>query len=120
MYDINVTTEFTAVHCLRNYPEEPHEHRWKVTVTVRATELDEAGMGVDFLLLDRLIHDVIAPLDGQNFNDHPAFQKLSPSTEVIAKYLFDKMDADLRHKRYRLYSVTVWETPTQNVVYYGN
>lgn len=120
MYDVNVTTRFKALHCLRGYPEVSHSHDWKVTVTVRATELDELGMGVDFLVLDKLMKEVIAPLDGQDLNAHPAFQTINPSTEHVAKYIFEQMGPGLRTPRYRLFSVSVWETETQNVVYYDD
>ncbi|MDD3181945.1 MAG: 6-carboxytetrahydropterin synthase [Alphaproteobacteria bacterium] len=122
MYDINVTTQFDAVHCLRGYPEDfevPHNHTWKVVVTVRATTLDELGMGIDFLVLDKLMKDVITPFEGQDLNEHAAFQTINPSTEYIAKYIYDRMEPALRTDRYKLYSVSVSETDTQNVIYYG-
>ena len=49
--DIFIKTHFSGGHHLRAYPgncENPHGHNWKVKVTVRARELDQLGMGIDF------------------------------------------------------------------------
>lgn len=57
MYDIFINTHFAGAHHLRDYPgdcELPHGHNWKVTVTVRATELDQLGMGIDFKVLKNM------------------------------------------------------------------
>ncbi len=54
MFNIFIKSHFSAGHHLRDYPgncERPHGHNWKVKVTVRATELDKLGMGIDFKTL---------------------------------------------------------------------
>ena len=71
MYDIFVNTHFSSGHHLRDYPgscEVPHGHNWKVTVTVRAHELDQVGMGIDFKVLKKHVYEVIDELDHRNLN----------------------------------------------------
>ena len=122
MYDIIVTTHFDATHCLRGYPEDfevPHKHQWKVAVTVKATELDELGMGIDFLVLDKHLKAVVSVIDSQDLNELAVFRHINPSTEFIAKYIFDNIEGALQNDRYRLYSVGIAETETSAVVYYG-
>jgi len=122
MYDIFVTTHFAGAHHLRNYPgdcEHPHGHNWKVMVTVRATGLDQLGMGIDFKLLKKYVKEVVDTVDHRDLNEHPAFQAVNPSSEHIAKYIYDNLLPKLASDRYHLYSVGVSETETSSLIYYG-
>jgi len=120
MYDIFTRTHFSSGHHLRNYPgncERPHGHNWKVEVTVRATELDELGMGIDFKNLKKAVNVIMEELDHRDLNELPAFQKKNPSSENIAAYIFDRLRESLTCERYRPYSVTVCETDNCCVTY---
>jgi len=122
MLDIFIKTHFSGGHHLRNYPgncEKPHGHNWKVTVTVRATKLDQLGMGIDFKSLKSVVNKVVDDLDHRDLNDHPAFRDVNPSSEHIAMYIFSELRDELQTDRYSLYSVTVRETDTSGVTYYG-
>lgn len=122
MFDIFIKTHFSAGHHLRDYPgdcEKPHGHNWNVEVTVRATELDSLGMGVDFRVIKEAVKKVMDTLDHRDLNDHPAFMDKNPSSENIAVYIYDSLKAPLTDKRYTVYSVLVGETPTSGVIYRG-
>jgi len=122
MYDIFVKTHFSSGHHLRDYPgscELPHGHNWKVTVTVRAAELDQIGMGIDFKLLKQKVNDTVDYLDHKILNDLPEFSTINPSSEHIAQFIYDRLKDPLEHHRYELYSVTVFETDTSGLTYYG-
>lgn len=122
MIDIFIKTHFSGGHHLRNYPgncEKPHGHNWKVKVTVRATELDSLGMGIDFKALKGYVNKVVDDLDHCDLNNHPAFKEVNPSSEHIAMYIFKKLKQDLQTDRYSLYSVTIRETDSSGVTYYG-
>ena len=122
MYDIFIKTHFAGAHHLRDYPgdcEKPHGHNWKVEVTVRATELDQCGMGIDFKILKKIVKEVIDQLDHNDLNTLPAFLEKNPSSEHIAEFIFSKVKALLSSDRYSIYSVKVMETDTQGLTYYG-
>ena len=122
MFDIFIKTHFAGAHHLRDYPgdcEKPHGHNWKVDVTVRATELDQCGMGIDFKVLKKNVKEVIDKLDHNDLNTLPAFQEKNPSSEHIAEFIFAEVKALLSSDRYSLYSVRVMETDTQGLTYYG-
>ncbi len=122
MYDIFIKTHFAGAHHLRDYPgncEKPHGHNWKVDVTVRATELDQCGMGIDFKVLKKTVKEVIDILDHNDLNTLPAFQEKNPSSEHIAEFIFAEAKELLSNDRYSLYSVRVMETDTQGLTYYG-
>ena len=122
MYDIFIKTHFSSGHHLRDYPgscELPHGHNWKVTVTVRAFELDALGMGIDFKVLKKKVNKVIDKLDHRILNDMPEFSKINPSSENLCRYIFKKLRKPLKHKRYCLHCVTVYETDSSGLSYYG-
>ncbi len=123
MFDIFIDTHFAGAHHLREYPgdcENPHGHNWKVKVTVRATALDQYGMGIDFKVLKKIVKEVIEKLDHHDLNTLPYFQDRNPSSEHIAKFIFDEVGLHLANDRYHLHAVTVLETDTQGLTYYGN
>lgn len=113
MYELTVCDEFAAAHYLRHYPgacERPHGHNWKVEICVRAKELNEIGVAIDFKDLKRYLKEVLEELDHRDLNQHPAFQDQNPSSENIARYIFEKMSEKLANHPVRLHRVTVCET----------
>jgi 6-pyruvoyltetrahydropterin/6-carboxytetrahydropterin synthase len=121
MFDIFIDTHFSAGHHLRDYPgncEQPHGHNWSVKVTVRASELDPLGMGVDFRTVKDAVNKVLDTLDHRNLNEHPNFLEINPSSENIAVYVYNELKPALRTERYKLYSITVGETPSSGVTYF--
>ncbi len=123
MFDIFIKTHFAGAHHLRDYPgdcELPHGHNWKVKVTVRAQQLDNIGMGIDFKVLKKQVKEVVDRLDHRDLNGMEEFAELNPSSEHIAMFIFDNLQKSLLHDRYFLYSVTVMETDTSGLTYYGD
>jgi 6-pyruvoyltetrahydropterin/6-carboxytetrahydropterin synthase len=122
MFDIFIKTHFAGAHHLRDYPGEcelPHGHNWKIKVTVRAQELDNLGMGIDFKVLKKQVKEVVDRLDHRDLNAMEEFATLNPSSEHIAMFIFQNLEKVLHHERYSLYSVTVMETDTSGLTYYG-
>ncbi len=69
MYEVTVEAGFSSGHYLRNYKgkcENPHGHNYKVRVTLAGTELDEAGLLLDFKLLKQVLRPVIERIDHQD------------------------------------------------------
>lgn len=122
MFDIFIKSHFSAGHHLRDYPgncERPHGHNWKVEVTVRATELDSLGMGIDFKTLKKAVNKVLDRLDHHNLNDHPDFQTINPSSENIAVFIFREVQQEIASDRCSVHSVTACETDNSCVTYFG-
>lgn len=123
MLDIFIKTHFSGGHHLREYPgncEKPHGHNWKVKVTVRATGLDHLGMGIDFKVLKSIVNRAVDELDHRDLNELEPFRAINPSSEHIAIHLFNRLRGELESDRYRLFSVTVRETDSSGVTYYGD
>jgi 6-pyruvoyltetrahydropterin/6-carboxytetrahydropterin synthase len=113
MYRLTIHTHFAAAHNLMHYQgecENLHGHNWKVEVTVRARELDRAGLGIDFKILKAQTKRLLDELDHKYLNELPPFREVSPSSENIARYLFEKLGAALNSGNIRVERVNVWES----------
>ncbi len=122
MFHVFIKSHFSAGHHLRDYPgncERPHGHNWKVEVTVKTSELDSLGMGIDFRQVKEAVKKVLDTLDHHDLNQHAGFQSINPSSENIAVYIFSNLQKDLTSDRYEVHSVTVCETDNTGVTYFG-
>lgn len=121
MYHIRVEGSFSAAHFLRNYKgkcENMHGHNWKVHVTMTGTQLDEAGMLIDFGIVKKELKLVLENLDHKVLNDEVEFFRAhNTSAEHIARYIFEMLKGSLAHPHARIASVTVFETETSSCTY---
>ena len=121
MYEVSVEQSFAAGHALRNYKgkcENVHGHNYKVQFRVFGTELDHAGLLMDFGDLKRILREVIEILDHQFINDIEPFTTLNPSAENIAWYICQKLQEGLPQSNpIEVAEVKVWETDVQSASY---
>jgi 6-pyruvoyltetrahydropterin/6-carboxytetrahydropterin synthase len=120
IFEIFVRSEFAAAHCLRGYPGDCarlHGHNWTVEVSLRCSELDRIGLGIDFREVKEAIKEVMAELDHADLNDHPYFKEMNPSSENIAVYLYRELGKRLDSDRVKVSGIKVSESPGQGVIY---
>ncbi len=120
MYRIAVKSHFSAAHRLRAYRgkcENLHGHNWKVEATVAAAGLNKIGVVVDFRELKEKLNQVLKPLDHSYLNELEYFKKLNPTSENIAKFIYDKLNSKIRNLGIELISVNVGETETSYAAY---
>ncbi len=111
-YELLVEAEFAAAHRLRDYHgncERLHGHNWRVQAVLRGRKLDRLGMLLDFREARRLLAEAVGPLDHQCLNDLGAFREMNPTTENIARTVFDALAARLP-KGVAVARVTAWES----------
>lgn len=123
-YLLKTCVHFAAAHRLRGYQgdcEQLHGHNYKVEIEVRATQLDELGMGVDFRAIRVAAREVVGVLDHRLLNDIPPFTELNPTAENIAAYVYERLDEQLGRvldrAQARVHAVTIWETERDSVRY---
>lgn len=117
MYCVKVEGHFSSAHSLRGYKgkcEDLHGHNWKVEVRARSQDLGPGGMVVDFKILKARLNALLETLDHTYLNRIPYFKKVNPTSENIAKYLFDKLEVSIP----ALDAVTVWESENSSATYY--
>jgi 6-pyruvoyltetrahydropterin/6-carboxytetrahydropterin synthase len=106
-------SDFAAAHNLRDFRgkcENLHGHNWTVEVVVRGRELDSSGVVVDFADIKKATRELLGELDHRYLNDIPFFQEHNPSSENIARYLFDQLAARLNSDSRWIHSVSAWES----------
>ncbi len=121
MYDLMVESQFSAAHQLRGYKgkcEGLHGHNWRVQVTVSSERLDDIGMVIDFHELKKITNEVISSLDHSFLNEVFPFTEKNPSSENIAKWIFESIKKRIREEKCDISSVTVWENESASATYY--
>ena len=121
MFELSVEVSFSAAHQLRGYKgkcENMHGHNWKVQVSVMAENLNNIDIAIDFHDLKRMACEIIAPLDHAYLNDLFPFTEKNPSSENIAKWIFDSLKKKIVEENVRVSAVTVWESDTASATYY--
>lgn len=118
MYKVKVLADFSGAHNLREYKgkcEELHGHNWKVEVIACSERLNNLGMVVDFTDLKKSVKKCLSGLDHKYLNDLEYFKTNNPTSENMAKYIFDWVSED--RKDIKLDSVKVWETDSSCATY---
>ncbi|MEW6586868.1 MAG: 6-carboxytetrahydropterin synthase QueD [Nitrospirota bacterium] len=121
MYELMVETHFSSAHQLRGYKgecEKLHGHNWKVQVYVLADKLNELDIAIDFHELKRFTGEVVSPLDHGFLNEIFPFTEKNPSSENIAKWIYDSLRKKLTGDNIQLSAVTVWESDTASATYF--
>lgn len=121
MYELSIETAFASAHQLRGYQgkcEALHGHNWKVQVHVTAERLNEIDIALDFHDLKRMTNEVVSQLDHVCLNELFPFTERNPSSENIARWIYDSLKKKLADYEVRLSAVTVWESDTASATYY--
>lgn len=124
---ITKKVEFSASHRYwnKNWSEEKnreiygksslpggHGHNFVLEVTVEGEINPETGMIINLFDLKQIVSSVLADFDHKNLNeDNSRFQNLIPTTENIAKVLWEAIEEEIIERDdCRLYKVRVYET----------
>ena len=112
IYTLTVRASFSAAHRLREYDgncERLHGHNWQVEVSVASERLDDRGIALDFRAIKAAVNDLLSGLDHRYLNEVQPFDRLNPSSENLARYLFEEMERKVPAPA-RVARVTVWES----------
>ena len=121
MYELKVISQFAAAHRLENFYgkcEALHGHNWKVEVSLVGEKLDAAGVLMDFGQIKAGTNALLEEIDHKYLNELEAFQKQNPSSENLARHLYERLAAALNRDGVRVSRVNVWETDTSCASYY--
>ncbi len=121
MYELKVITQFAAAHRLENFCgkcEALHGHNWKVEVFLVGEKLDAAGLLMDFGRIKARTNALLEEIDHKYLNELEAFQRQNPSSENLARHLYERLAAALNRDGVRVSRVNVWESDTSCASYY--
>lgn len=119
MYELMVEGTFDAAHQLIGYEgpcEKLHGHTWKVQVFLSGGKLNKLGMVEDFKKLKADLQFALSKLDHTNLNILPPFRKVNPTSENVAKYIYDQFEKGLK-KDIKLAKVTVFKSAVTSATY---
>ena len=117
MYEVKIETSFSAAHHLLNYKgncENQHGHNWKVEVYVKGETLDKSNILVDFKVLKKEVNLIMEKLDHKDINELEEFKNISPSSEIISKFIYDEVKKVFP----TVSKVSVWETQNSCASYF--
>jgi 6-pyruvoyltetrahydropterin/6-carboxytetrahydropterin synthase len=122
MYKLMIETSFASAHQLRGYKgkcENLHGHNWKVQAYVTTEKLNEIDIAIDFHDLKKITNEIVAQLDHKFLNDIFPFTEKNPSSENIARWIFESLKKGLAsYENVKVSAVTVWESETASATYY--
>jgi 6-pyruvoyltetrahydropterin/6-carboxytetrahydropterin synthase len=73
---------------------------------------------IDFKVLKEMLNEIITPLDHIHLNNFPPFDKINPSSENLAMYIYKEMEKRLSsYEDIRVSYVSVAESDS-SVAYY--
>lgn len=120
MFEVSVVMDFSAAHNLRGYRgkcEELHGHNWRVEVSVGSDQLDKIGMVEDFKVVKEKLRGILDLFDHKYLNVLPYFKKKNPTSENIAKLIYQKLKEKIRRNDLKVLWVKVGETENSCAVY---
>ena len=121
MFELMIETHFSSAHQLRGYKgkcERVHGHNWKVQVYILAEKLNEIDIAIDFHDLKKMTEEIVGQLDHSFLNDIFPFTEKNPSSENIAKWIYDSLRKRIDNDDISLSAVTVWESETASATYF--
>lgn len=122
MYKLMIETSFSSAHQLRGYKgkcENLHGHNWMVQVYVASNVLNEIDLVIDFHDIKSMTNEIISKLDHTLINNVFPFTEKNPSSENIARWIFESLKEKMaKHSGIKVSEVTVWESPTASASYY--
>ncbi len=121
LWQLTVRGEFSSAHALRHYQgkcENMHGHNYAVEVSVEGGRLTpDTELLMDFSVLKALLKEELDRLDHADLNLVPPFDAINPSSENLARYLWQRLAPRLADTPARLHSVTVSEKSAQSATY---
>ncbi len=120
MYEVTIKKTFSAAHILKEIGgrcEELHGHNFMVEVSVSAPELNKEGLLIDFRVLKKWTHDILEALDHKYLNEVDYFKDINPSSEQVARLIYDRIAEKAIPEGYGVSRVTVWESENARVSY---
>ncbi|AEA34033.1 6-carboxytetrahydropterin synthase QueD [Hippea maritima] len=121
MFEITITDDFAAAHRLNNYNgacENLHGHNFIVEVSVLCDKLDKAYIAIDFKELKSLTKEIVSKLDHRYLNELEPFKSTNPTSEMIAKYIFEELKKALKDRSCKPSKVSVFESLKAKATYF--
>ncbi|NOX33666.1 MAG: 6-carboxytetrahydropterin synthase QueD [Deltaproteobacteria bacterium] len=125
MFELKVKSRFAGAHQLTMVGqkcENLHGHNWHVEVCVTGEKLNSAGVLADFGDIKKVVRKVVEEeLDHKFLNELEIFEGIQPTSERIAVYIAERVQALLGYdpdKNIRVSKVMAWESDDACATYF--
>ncbi|BBD08910.1 6-carboxytetrahydropterin synthase QueD [Desulfovibrio ferrophilus] len=119
---LEITEDFAASHQLRHYEgkcERMHGHNFGVLAAVEGDTLTpDTELLIDFKVLRKQLKAVLSELDHRHLNEVEPFTTCNPSSENLARFIYQGLSAKLADVGVRVAYITVSEKPAQSATYF--
>ncbi|MEW5895340.1 MAG: 6-carboxytetrahydropterin synthase QueD [Candidatus Omnitrophota bacterium] len=119
MYELIITDYFSSAHYLREYEgacEKLHGHTWKVEISISGEKLNKLGLLIDFREAKSKLKELTDRWDHVCLNDLQEFKECNPSTENMARLMFQNF-REMLPDGISMDYVRIWESETASVLY---
>ena len=130
-YSVN---NFSASHTLRNDSLSEteneklfgkcnsfHGHNYYLEITIKGEVDPVSGYVMDLKKLKGILHErIIEKVDHKYLNEVDLFKNVNPTMENMAVIFWNELKDILKGDLYELYSVKLFETEKNSVIYKGN
>ncbi len=79
--------------------------------------MGEDGLLIDFGLIKKETRKVLEELDHRFLNEREPFKEENPSSENIARYIYESLSQTLNNDAIRISRVSAWESDTACATY---
>ncbi|MEZ0574676.1 6-pyruvoyl trahydropterin synthase family protein [Halodesulfovibrio aestuarii] len=121
IWRLTVRSDFAAAHALRNYDgkcENIHGHNFAVEAVVEGDKLSEdVEILLDFKVMKTKLKEVTELIDHKDLNCTAPFDTMNPSSENLARFIYQELGKRIESYGVRVYSVTVSEKAAQSATY---
>jgi 6-pyruvoyltetrahydropterin/6-carboxytetrahydropterin synthase len=111
-YKVSVIKSFAGAHFLRQYKgkcENLHGHNWKIRAAFSGSKLADDGMLIDFTEVKARLDEIIMRLDHKLLNEVEPFDKINPTAENIAAFIFTELKK-AETQNAKVQEAQVWES----------
>jgi 6-pyruvoyltetrahydropterin/6-carboxytetrahydropterin synthase len=99
---------------------ELHGHNYYLEITIKGIPEIKTGYVMDLKKLKEIINEeILTKVDHKNLNDVIFFRDKIPTTENMAVVFWNILSPHLKGENYSLYSVKIYETEKNSVIYKG-
>ena len=119
MFELSIRGDIASAHFIKGYPgpcKDLHGHTWKIEVTIVSKTLNKIGLVTDFAEMKMRLKRFLKRIDHVCLNDLPYFKKINPTTETLARYIYENFSKEV--KPLKVSRVQVWESESASIVYY--
>ena len=123
VYEVTIKQSFSAAHMLNEIGgacEKLHGHNFVAEISISSSVLSEEGLLIDFRKLKQWADEILKEFDHEYLNDISYFKDTSPSSENIARCIYDRISEKVKKSNLDVSRVTIWESEDASASYYGN